>query len=71
MNISEAYQCIVSLIGKRVSVKVNVGRNKFEKFEGVVERVYPSLFTIYSNNLVKSYSYSDVVTKTIVIKCVK
>lgn len=52
---------INSLKGKEVNLKVNEGRKKIKTFSGMVDKVYPSVFsvTILGGGL-KTFSYSDV-----------
>ncbi len=59
---------IEELLGKKVSIKINVGRNKYENYEGVLLAVYPYLFTVKVNNLVKSFTYVDLVTHDVQLK---
>ncbi len=68
MNTSKVKEEIKGMIGKSVKIKVNVGRNKYEHYEGIIKSVYPSVFTIETSNFIKSFSYSDVLTKDIQIK---
>ena len=62
-SISQAKDIITKLNLKTVEVVVNLGRNKFEKFTGVLSGVYPALFTVkpfdkdYRGKT--SYSYSE------------
>lgn len=70
MNIEKVKVKIEDLTGKKVSAKVNIGRNKFEIFEGIIISTYPFLFTIKVNNETKSFSYADILTKNIIIKLV-
>ncbi len=67
MNIEKIKNELEKIIGKRVRIKVNVGRNKYEYYEGEILKVYPCLFTFSTVNFVKSFSYSDVLTKDIQI----
>ncbi|MBO5772223.1 MAG: Veg family protein [Clostridia bacterium] len=60
----QAKEYVTSLVGKRVDVKYNKGRNKYQKFFGVVEKAYPNVFTLncqenLGHNL--TCAYSDVV----------
>lgn len=52
------------LSGKDVTVKLNLGRNKFVTFPAVVSGVYPSLFTVnpFDKNFLgkTAYSYSEI-----------
>lgn len=68
MNIEKIKIMISSLKGKDVYVKVNVGRNKYEYYEGKIEDVYNNLFTVRANDLVKSFTFSDVLTKDVRLK---
>lgn len=62
-SISQAKEIIGKLNSKNVEVTVNLGRNKFAKFTGVLSGVYPALFTVkpfdkdYRGKT--SYSYSE------------
>ncbi len=68
MNIEKIKLMINSLIGKEVYVKVNVGRNKYEYYEGKVENVYNNLFTVNVDSIIKSFTFSDVLTKDVQLK---
>lgn len=65
MNINNIKKEMEKNLGKKVKCKLNVGRNKYEKFEGVIDATYPFLFTIVHKNETKSFSYSDLLTKTL------
>ncbi len=68
MNIEKIKAKIDDLTGKKVVAKVNIGRNKFEVYEGIILQTYPSLFTIKVSEEIKSFSYADILTKNVVIK---
>lgn len=55
---------IKALNGKNVTVKLNLGRNKFITFPAVINGVYPSLFTVspFDKNFLgkTAYSYSEI-----------
>ncbi len=68
MNTDKAKKFVSSLIGKEVKIKVNVGRNKHEYYEGEVIGMYPYLFTVKVDNLMKSFSYVDLITKDVQFK---
>ena len=66
---------IAGLKGENVKMKVNKGRNRFEKYVGTVKGVYPSVFTV---DVIKpkyigmiSYSYSDVLCGDVAFKIIK
>ena len=69
MNIEHIKKNINNMKGTKVFAKVNIGRNKYEEFEGIIFGVYPSLFTIKVNNEIKSFSYADLLTKNIILRC--
>lgn len=55
-------------IGASVKVKYNLGRNKFEEYDGVIKKIYNNVFLIENDSKeIKSFSYSDIITKTIKI----
>ena len=67
MNINKIKNQIVNLKNKKLKIKVNIGRNKYEYYEGKIKDIYQNLFTIETNKGLKSYTYSDVITKAIII----
>ena len=68
MNTNKVKSQIEGLVGKEVHIKVNVGRNKYEHYDGIIINTYPYLFTVKVENLVKSFSYVDVLTKDVQLK---
>ena len=68
MNIEKIKKQIMDLKGKEVSLLVNLGRNKEDNYVGIIDNVYPKLFTVKVGEMIKSFSYSDVLTKDVVIK---
>lgn len=46
ISLQEIKAKVNGLKEKRVDVTVNLGRNKFTKYTGVLEGVYPALFTV-------------------------
>ncbi len=58
-------------LGNIVTIKYNLGRNKYEKYDGLIKELYSHIFLVEMENrnqkLIKSFSYSDVITKTIKI----
>ena len=63
-TINEIKQTINGLNQKPVTVKLNLGRNKFVTFAATLSGIYPSLFTVApvdKNFLGKTaYSYSEI-----------
>lgn len=61
---------IESHVGERVTLKANGGRRKILINSGVIEKTYPSIFVIRLESDTQrtvTYSYSDVLTKTVQI----
>lgn len=55
-------------VGEKVILKANGGRRKIVVNDGVLEKTYDSIFVIRLDskaNRMVSYSYSDVLTKTV------
>ena len=67
MNIDKIKKQIYELQNKKLKIKVNIGRNKYEYYEGNIEKIYPNLFTIKTNKGIKSFTYSDVITKLVIL----
>ena len=70
MTIEKVKSKIKLYKGKTKSFKFNGTRNKIEEFSGTIVDIYPSIFIVkvIDNNLVKSFSYSDVLIHKLVIK---
>ena len=64
LNLTEITEQIKSLKGENIKMNVNKGRKKIEKYTGVIENVYPSIFTVKLDNPVAqdylSFSYNEV-----------
>ncbi len=59
---------IVRLQGLKLNIIVNRGRNRLVKYTGMIQDIYPNIFTvkITSEDIpLQSFSYSDVMTKNI------
>ena len=59
-------------VGKKVVIKCNLGRNKYEKYNATIKELYKNIFLVEVmeanlKNEIKSFSYSDIITKTIKI----
>ncbi len=67
MNIDKIKNKVINLINSKVKVKINIGRGKYEYFEGFIKNVYPHLFVIETNKGIKSFTYSDIATNQVVI----
>ena len=54
-------------IGKRVKIITKFCRNKSDVFVGVINGVYPNIFTINDGNETKSFSFSEILIKDITL----
>lgn len=55
-------------LGDTVTIKYDLGRNKFEEYDVIIEELYNHVFIVkLKNEELKSFSYTDVITKTIKI----
>ncbi len=72
LKLTDVIEEIKALKGKKIAMSVNRGRKKIESYEGVLEKIYPSVFTVDifkpDNKGKQSYSYSDVLCGDVVIK---
>lgn len=68
MNIEKIKNNIKTMVGKEVYIKVNVGRNKYENYIGKVMEMYPSHFTVKVDELIKSFTYVDVLIHAVSLK---
>lgn len=68
-SVSTVIEEIEKLKGSSISMEINKGRKKIEKYQGIIENVYPSIFTVNigdgKNPL--SYSYTEVLCGDVVI----
>ena len=70
-SLNDAKSYISSLKGKKLDVKVSLGRNKFEGYTGVLSGVYPALFTVSPIETFRgktSFSYSELLCGGVGIK---
>lgn len=69
MTLEEIKNKVNENIGNNVTIKYNLGRNKIEKYDVRIKNAYRNVFIVELNNKseIKSFSYTDVITKTIKI----
>lgn len=59
---------LIPLLGKKVKIKYNLGRNKYESYPAKIIKIYNSVFLVkLDNNIIKSFSFADIITKIIKI----
>ncbi len=70
-TISAVRQSVEACFNKPVTVKLNLGRNKFVTFTASVSGIYPSIFTVKpedKNFLGKTtYSYSEILCGKVLV----
>ena len=62
-TLNDIKQAVLSLKGEQVKLYINRGRRKISKFQGVIDNVYSSVFTVkeqVETNPTHTYSYSDI-----------
>lgn len=71
-SIAEIKRMVNACAGSRLSVCVNLGRNKSMRFQGKLSGVYPAVFTVEPDEKDflgrTAYSYSDVLCGTVKIR---
>lgn len=68
MNINIVKEEVRKNLNKKVLVNVYGMRNRVNKYEGILYKVYPNLFTVLVNGEEKSFCYRDLVTGEVKIK---
>lgn len=68
MNIDIVKNKILNNLNRRVIVTVYGLRNKINRYEGILYKVYPNIFSIIENGVEKSFSYNDYIIGDIKIK---
>lgn len=52
---------------KYMKIKVDVGRNKYEEYEGYVDELYENIWTFKTSSDIKSFSYKDILIKSVIL----
>ena len=65
MFIAKIRKELTEHIGDDAVIKYNLGRNKYEDYKAVIKELYNYIFIVDSKYGVKSFSYRDIMTKTI------
>lgn len=67
MTIEKIKEILIEHIGDIVTINYALGRNKYESYNVKIKNLYNHVFTVELNDCLKSFSYSDIITKTIKI----
>ena len=68
MNINLIKEEISKNLNRKVFISVHGLRNRINRYEGTIYKMYPNLFTILVNGDEKSFNYRDVITGEVKIK---
>lgn len=52
---------------KYIKIKMDVGRNKYEEYEGYVDELYENIWTFKTSSDIKSFSYKDILIKSVIL----
>ena len=52
---------------KYIKIKVDVGRNKYEEYEGYVDELYENIWAFKTSSDIKSFSYKDILIKSVIL----
>jgi len=68
MNLKTFRRYLATKVGNRIVVVYYGSRNRKERYEGILCKLYYNIFTIkLVDGSIKSFSYIDVLTKTVQI----
>lgn len=67
MTVEKVKAVLREHIGDVVTINYDLGRNKSESYDVKIKDLYQHVFTVELKDTVKSFSYSDIITKTIKI----
>lgn len=68
MNLDIVKNQISQNLNKKVRVSVYGLRNRIDRYEGTLYKVYPNIFTVLIRGEEKSFTYRDVITGEVKIK---
>lgn len=67
LNINHTKKKIAELKDSKLKIKVNLGRNKYEYYEGKIKNIHQNLFTVETDKGIKSFTYADVIIKVVIL----
>lgn len=70
MNKEQIINELLKLKDKEVIAIIDEGRARKREERGIIRGIYDRVFTIEINNVLTSFSYSDLICKTIILKTV-
>lgn len=69
-DVNEVKKILERYLNKPVKIKYNLGRNKYETYNVIITNLYNCVFIVKDtaeSGVIKSFSYADIITKTIKI----
>ncbi len=70
MNIEIVKNKINANLNKKVVVTVHGLRNKITRYEGILYKTYPNIFSIYYDGIEKSFSYNEYISGDVKIRII-
>jgi uncharacterized protein Veg len=68
MNIKNIRNYLSIRVGCKINIIYYGGRNRRERYKGILYKTYNNIFTVLlDSGEIKSFSYSDILTKTVQI----
>ena len=70
MTVEGVKEVLKNHIGDTATINYDLGRNKYESYDVKIKELYQHIFLVEmktNSETIKSFSYSDVITKTIKI----
>lgn len=71
MNVNLVKKEIYNNLNSKVIVSVYGLRNRVTKYEGIIYKTYPNIFSIMTEDGEKSFPYCDLITGEVKIKYLK
>ena len=59
---------LMTNLNKELNIIIDEGRSRKIECKGFIDKLYSNIFTINIDNKIYSYSYSDILTKKIILK---
>ena len=70
MNINKTKEEVAKMINKKAIIFVYGIRNRVSKYEGIIYKAYPNIFTVLVDGEEKSFTYRDLITGDVKIKII-
>ena len=71
MNIYQVKKYLSKRIGEKAIIKYNLGRNKYEIYDVILDKMYDNVFTVIIDKKyrkeVKCFSYNDIIMRQLKI----